>query len=104
MACALMCASSSALADAPVQFVCGEGDELSVSFPENQDDSHITVNGIQYDYANSYSVRRDPNFVMDQFSNNDHSVFMVIDPVTQAVSINYQGRNELCEKGTPYDN
>lgn len=102
LACALLCASSGALAG-DNSYVCGAGTELSVSFPENQDDSKITVNGIEYDYANSYAVRRDPNNVMYEFSHNMYSVFMVVDPVNKEVSINYEGRNEVCVRGTPYD-
>lgn len=101
LACALLCASSGALAEGN-SYVAG-GTELTVSFPENQDDSKITVNGIDYDYANSYAVRRDPNSVMYEFSHNMFSVFMVVDPVNKEVSINYEGRNEVCVRGTPYD-
>lgn len=102
IACALLGASSLALANDSVQFVCGAGNELTVSFPEDQDASFVNVNGIQYDYANSFASRRSQDITY-QFTHNEYSVFLSINETDKKVSMIYEGRNEACERGTPYD-
>ena len=105
IACALLGASSLALANDIVQFVCGAGNELTVSFPEDQDASFVNVNGIQYDYSNSYAIRRkhEGEKIMYRFTHNEYSVFLVINEADKKVSMIYEGRDEACERGTPYD-
>lgn len=101
IACALLCASSVAIANPT--YTCDKSTELVINMGDNQDDSSVTVNGIEYDYANSYAPRRSVNATMYEYSHNDHSVFVVIDSTYRTVALNYEGRNMPCVEGDVYE-
>lgn len=101
IACALLCASSMAVAS-PV-YTCAKTTELVVNMADNQDESYVTVDGIEYQYANSYVPRRSVNAVMYEYSHNDHSVFVVVDITYKTVALNYEGRNMPCVEGDVYE-
>lgn len=102
IACALLCASSAALADV-YEYKCGQGDEAIINMGDDSSKSFITVNGIQYDYANTFVPRAHPEGIMYQFSHNNFSVFLSINTVDSTVEINYEGRSELCTTGDVYE-
>ena len=103
IACALLCASSAALADG-YKYVCGQGDELTVTMGEAEGESNVVVNGIQYDYHNTFAPRIGQNEgIMYQFSHNNFSVFLSINTVDGTVEINYEGRSEICVQGDMYE-
>lgn len=102
IACALLCASSAALADT-YEYKCGQGDEAIINMGEEYQSSNVVFNGIQYDYKNTFIPRDDENGIMYQFSHNNHSVFLSINTATTVVEMNYEGRTETCTRGDVYE-